>query len=226
MGGRGVERMERVEGQSTTAKGKGSARLLRLVGTQHGYSADEPMHCSRRCLAKMDLRVSRRKAKRTGAHRAGGRGGGRGADEGGIRRSGSGRMGTVVSIAVLAALRGIRPAAGACTELDLPDVSIEIVPTECSFWRQAGIIRAHGSDAVDDMTIKWERDCGVPIGHREIRFSGPGEGQMGVDEWLEVHAVFAGVHIYICACPGCLSLAFSDSSPRRMCGCGTCRKQG
>jgi len=97
-------------------------------------------------------------------------------------------------VAAIAIFHALPAAAGACTGLDVADAAIEIVPTECSFWRQAGIIRAKGA-AAGASGIRWERDCGVPIGHREIRFSGPGEEQMGVDEWLEVC-----VCVCVCVC--------------------------
>ena len=44
-------------------------------------------------------------------------------------------------LAVIAIFRALPAAAGACTALDVADASIEIVPTECSFWRQAGVMK-------------------------------------------------------------------------------------
>ena len=82
----------------------------------------------------------------------------------------------------------VQPAVGACEPLDIPDAEIEIVPTECSFWRQAGLVRPKGSNADAKTAIKWNLDCGVPIGHKEIRFSAPGDGRMGVEDSLEKKA--------------------------------------
>jgi len=82
----------------------------------------------------------------------------------------------------------IRVAEG-CEELDVPYAAIEIVPTECNFWRQAGLVRQMGSSA--DKTsgaIQWERDCGLPTGFEDIRFSTSGEGQMGVGTSLQAPA--------------------------------------
>lgn len=111
------------------------------------------------------------------------------------------------------AVCSVQPAAGACEPLDLADAAIEIVPTECSFWKQAGIVRRKGSNADAKTAIKWNRDCGVPIGYKEIRFSAPGEGRMGVEDSIEekgepiaVRCGFVSVCMYVVSLSGCVSV--------------------
>jgi hypothetical protein len=91
---------------------------------------------------------------------------------------------------VLLAACGVQLTDGQCKPLEFPDTNgtIEIVPTECTFWRQAGLVRPKGSNADDKTAITWSRDCGVPVGHQEIRFSQPGDGGMGVTDSEETKA--------------------------------------
>ena len=91
---------------------------------------------------------------------------------------------------VLLAACGVQLTDGQCKPLEFPDTNgtIEIVPTECTFWRQAGLVRPKGSNADDKTAITWSRDCGVPVGHQEIRFSQPGDGGMGVTDSEEAKA--------------------------------------
>jgi len=88
----------------------------------------------------------------------------------------------------LLAVGGARLANGRCGPLEIADAAVEIVPTECTFWRQAGLVRPKGSSADGKTAIKWSRDCGVPTGHKEIRFSQPGDGRMGVTDSQEARA--------------------------------------
>ena len=78
----------------------------------------------------------------------------------------------------------VRTAMGACEPLRISSAVVEVVPSECSFWRHAGLVRPLGATArgedEGDGDISWSIDCGLPVGHREIRFSGS-NGSMGVD---------------------------------------------
>jgi hypothetical protein len=105
-----------------------------------------------------------------------------------VRQQRRGIIGMVV-IHMVVVLSCVGRVAEGCEELDVPYAAIEIVPTECNFWRQAGLVRQMGSSA--DKTsgaIQWERDCGLPTGFEDIRFSTSGEGQMGVGTSLQAPA--------------------------------------
>jgi hypothetical protein len=81
----------------------------------------------------------------------------------------------------------VRPGIEACENLDVLWPHVEIVPTVCSFWRQAGIVRPKGATVESSSDISWDRDCGLPVGHKEIRFSS-GDGRMRVEDSLESEA--------------------------------------